>query len=50
MSLTAYVPLAAVVVNIALTLFVLKAGVQTGTRIAYLIWGGLHSSLEFRNL
>ena len=40
MSLTAYVPLAAVVVNIALTLFVLKAGVQTGTRIAYLIWGG----------
>ena len=39
MSLTAYVPLAAVLVNIALTLFVLKAGVQRGTRIAYLIWG-----------
>ena len=39
MSLTAYVPLAAVVVNIALTLFVLKAGVQIGKRIAYLVWG-----------
>ena len=39
MSLVAFVPLSAVIVNVALTLFVMRAGGKAGTRIAYLIWG-----------
>ena len=39
MSLSAYVPLSAAVLNALLTFLVLRAGVQASTRVAYLVWG-----------
>lgn len=39
MSLNAYIPLAAAILNALLTIFVLRVGVQAKLRIAYLIWG-----------
>ena len=39
MSIAAYVPLAAALLNAILSLFVLRAGVQGATRFAYLVWG-----------
>ncbi len=39
MSFAAYVPLAAALLNALLAFFVLRAGVQASTRVAYLVWG-----------
>ena len=39
MSFSAYVPLSAALLNALLTFFVLRAGVQSSTRTAYLVWG-----------
>lgn len=39
MTIAAYVPLAAAVLNALLSLFILRAGVQGSSKFAYLLWG-----------